>query len=221
MKRRACRTTRYTAVTAVFQRAVGLETRAVSKVAKWLTERAQHPWHGYRRAVATATGGSPTASSPLRRASLQHRWVLEQREIERACAIAEDEDSDNWTAAVVHLPKRWVPPVMSALFGIQASFLLVQMYKNGPQPHSATCPVSAVCGTYLFGHFLIVAARTLILASNIICFPREYAQSNRSSWAQFSTSSNPLPAPQIKFLGEFLKYQDSDYTSWFQFTVES
>ncbi|KAJ7495731.1 hypothetical protein B0H11DRAFT_1910481 [Mycena galericulata] len=110
--------------------------------------------------------------------------------------------SSQLTAAVVHLPKRWAPPVMSALFGIQASFLPVQMYKNDPPPHSAMCPVSALCGTYLFGHFLIVAARTLILASNIICFPREYAQSNRSLWAQFSTSSNPLLNPQIKFLGE-------------------
>ncbi|KAJ7488767.1 glycosyl hydrolase catalytic core-domain-containing protein [Mycena galericulata] len=90
----------------------------------------------------------------------------------------------------------------------------VQMYKNDPPPHRATCPVSALCGTYLFGHFLIVTARTLILASNLICFPRY-------SRAQFSKSSNLLLAPQIKFVGKFLKYQGSDYMSWFQFTVES
>ncbi|KAJ7468834.1 glycosyl hydrolase catalytic core-domain-containing protein [Mycena galericulata] len=50
---------------------------------------------------------------------------------------------------------------------------------------------------------------------------KTYAQSNRSLRAQFSKSSNLLLAPQIKFVGKFLKYQGSDYMSWFQFTVES
>jgi hypothetical protein len=43
---------RWTAVTAVFQRAVGVDE-------KCLTERARHPVDGCRGAVATGTGGSP------------------------------------------------------------------------------------------------------------------------------------------------------------------
>ncbi|KAJ6576925.1 hypothetical protein DFH09DRAFT_1077878 [Mycena vulgaris] len=40
-------------------------SRAVVKVAKWLTERARHPWHGYRRTVGTATGRSPTSTNTI------------------------------------------------------------------------------------------------------------------------------------------------------------